>query len=134
RCVDPACARSCPGQAIQGHETGAVLPARVGKCTGCQTCSTACRYGIPKCDTEQNLMYQCGLCRDRTKDGIPRLRASVCPPNTIERLTDEESAQRKERYYRDNDTRGTSMPPHLEGESNVKVNLPGILQGVEKLF
>src|SRR5690625_6587533 len=24
-CVDPACARSCPAQAIQIHETGAVL-------------------------------------------------------------------------------------------------------------
>src|SRR5690625_2113031 len=28
-CVDPACARSCPAQAIQIHETGAVLSALV---------------------------------------------------------------------------------------------------------
>ncbi|HLR40364.1 MAG TPA: 4Fe-4S dicluster domain-containing protein, partial [Virgibacillus sp.] len=91
-------------------------------------------YGIPKFDTEQNLMYKCDLCIDRTKDGIPPMCASVCPSNTIQWLTDEEIAQKKERYKLDNDKWVTSTPPHLEGETNVKVNLPGILQGIEKLF
>src|SRR5690625_5528671 len=85
-CVDPACARSCPAQAIQIHETGAVLSALVDKCSGCQNCTIACPYGIPKFDTEQNLMYKCDLCIDRTKDGIPPMGASVCPSNTIQWL------------------------------------------------
>src|SRR5690625_6585891 len=70
-CVDPACARSCPAQAIQIHETGAVLSALVDLCIGCQNCTIACPYGIPKMDEEENLMYKCDLCIDRTKDDIP---------------------------------------------------------------
>ncbi|PAF11556.1 electron transfer flavoprotein, partial [Shouchella clausii] len=67
---------------------GAVLSALVEKCIGCQNCTIACPYGIPKFDHEQNLMYKCDLCIDRTKDGIPPMCASVCPSNTLQWLTD----------------------------------------------
>ena len=101
-CVNPACARSCPAQAIQIHETGAVLSALVEKCIGCQNCTIACPYGIPKFDTEQNLMYKCDLCIDRTKDGIPPMCASVCPSNTLQWLTDEEIEAKQKQFNLDN--------------------------------
>lgn len=132
-CVDPACARSCPAQAIQVHETGAVLSASVDLCIGCQNCTIACPYGIPKIDVEQNLMYKCDLCIDRTKDDIPPMCASVCPADAIQWLTEEEIEQKKNKYELDNDKWVTSMP-FLEGETLVEVNLPGILEGTHKLF
>ncbi|KAB2333475.1 4Fe-4S dicluster domain-containing protein [Cytobacillus gottheilii] len=132
-CVNPACARSCPAQAIQIHETGAVLSALVEKCIGCQNCTIACPYGIPKFDEEQNLMYKCDLCIDRTKDGIPPMCASVCPSNTLQWLTEEEIEQKQKQYNMSNGKWVTSQP-YLEGETNVKVNLPGILQGITKLY
>lgn len=78
-------------------------------------------------------MYKCDLCIDRTKDGIPPMCASVCPSSTLQWLTDEEIDEKKKQYHLDNGKWVSSMP-HLEGETNVKINLPGILQGVTKLF
>jgi len=69
---------------------------------------------------------------DRSKDGIPPMCASVCPSNTIQWLTDEEIEAKKQKHNLDNGKWVTSMP--LEGETNVKISLPGILQGIEKLF
>lgn len=134
-CVNPPCARSCPVQAIQIHETGAVLSALVEKCLGCQNCTIACPYGIPKFDTEQTLMYKCDLCIDRTKENIPPMCASVCPSNTLQWLTEEEVDQKKKRHTMDNGTWIASSPdPYLENETNVKISLPGILQKKVKLF
>jgi hypothetical protein len=59
--------------------------------------------------------------------------ASVCPSNTLQWLTDEEIENKKKQFNLDNGKWVTSMP-YLEGETNVKVNLPGILQGITKLF
>ncbi|GAB6254905.1 hypothetical protein PSKAS_04270 [Peribacillus sp. N1] len=59
--------------------------------------------------------------------------ASVCPSNTLQWLTDEEIGNRKKQFNLDNGKWVTSLP-YLESETNVKVNLPGILQGIEKLF
>lgn len=84
-------------------------------------------------DEEQNLMYKCDLCIDRTKEDIPPMCASVCPANAIQWLTDEEIAEKKEKYSLNNDKWVTSMP-YLEGETNVKISLPGILEGTQKLF
>ncbi|MBT2736919.1 hypothetical protein J7E66_19550 [Bacillus sp. ISL-7] len=78
-------------------------------------------------------MYKCDLCIDRTKDGIPPMCASVCPSNTLQWLTDEEIEAKQKQFNLDNGKWVTSTP-YLEGETNVKVNLPGILQGVTILF
>ena len=53
--------------------------------------------------------------------------------NTLQWLTDEEIENKKKQYNLDNGKWVTSLP-YLEGETNVKVNLPGILQGITKLF
>ncbi|WP_166237783.1 4Fe-4S dicluster domain-containing protein [Paenibacillus turpanensis] len=132
-CVNPACARSCPVQAIQVHETGAVLSAMVEKCLGCQNCTIACPYGIPKFDDEKKLMYKCDLCIDRTKDDIPPMCASVCPTNTLQWISKEELARKKERHVLANE-KWVASTPYLENETNVHISLPGILQGTVKLF
>ncbi|WP_128893991.1 4Fe-4S dicluster domain-containing protein [Longirhabdus pacifica] len=133
-CVNPACARSCPAQAIQIHETGAVLSARVEKCIGCQNCTIACPYGIPKFDVEQNLMYKCDLCIERTQHDIPPMCASVCPTNTLQWLTKEQLAMKKEQNVLDNGKWIASSDHYLENETNVHISLPGILQKKQKLF
>jgi Fe-S-cluster-containing dehydrogenase component len=133
-CVNPACARSCPAQAIQITDSGAVLSALVEKCIGCQNCTIACPYGIPKFDEEQNLMYKCDLCYDRTKDDIPPMCASVCPTNTLQWLTEDELAAKKEQHVLGKWVASHEPFDPLEGETNVKISLPGILQGKQKLF
>lgn len=134
-CVNPACARSCPAQAIQIADNGAVLSALVEKCIGCQNCTIACPYGIPKFDQEQNLMYKCDLCYDRTKEGIPPMCASVCPTNTLQWIEEAELEEKRAQIPLANGKWTASHDPDvLEGETNVKISLPGILQGKQKLF
>ncbi|GED59888.1 4Fe-4S dicluster domain-containing protein [Brevibacillus formosus] len=134
-CVNPACARSCPAQAIQIADNGAVLSALVEKCIGCQNCTIACPYGIPKFDEEQNLMYKCDLCYDRTKEGIPPMCASVCPTNTLQWIEEAELEEKRAQIPLANRKWTASHDPDvLEGETNVKISLPGILQGKQKLF
>lgn len=134
-CVNPACARSCPAQAIQIADNGAVLSALVEKCIGCQNCTIACPYGIPKFDVEQNLMYKCDLCYDRTKDKIPPMCASVCPTNTLQWITEAELEAKQDKHRLANGKwMASQMIDPLESETNVKISLPGILQGTQKLF
>lgn len=78
-------------------------------------------------------MYKCDLCIDRSKDGIPPMCSSVCPTNTLQWLTDEEIENKRQAYNMDNGKWVTSAP-YLENETNVRVNLPGIIQGITKLF
>jgi formate dehydrogenase iron-sulfur subunit len=132
-CVNPPCARSCPAQAIQITPEGAVLSALVEKCVGCQNCTIACPYGIPKFDEEQNLMYKCDLCYDRTQEDIPPMCASVCPTNTLQWITEDELAAKRADHQLGNWHASKPYDP-LETETRVQISLPGILQGKSKLY
>jgi formate hydrogenlyase subunit 6/NADH:ubiquinone oxidoreductase subunit I len=60
--------------------------------------------------------------------------ASVCPTNTLQWITEAELAEKQEQHRL-----GKWLSSHqpfdpLEGETNVKISLPGILQGKQKLF
>lgn len=90
-CVNPACAESCPVQAIQVMDDGTVLSASHEKCIACKNCTYACPFGIPKVDEERNLMFKCDLCYDRTSQGRPPMCASVCPTDTIQFLEEDEA-------------------------------------------
>ncbi|MCP8969422.1 4Fe-4S dicluster domain-containing protein [Ectobacillus ponti] len=95
-CYTPACAESCPVQAIGITSDGVVLSASHEKCIGCKNCTYACPFGIPRVDDERKLMYKCDLCYDRTSKGRPPMCVSVCPTDTIQFL-EEEEVKRKSR-------------------------------------
>lgn len=92
-CVQPACAESCPVQAIQVVDDGVVLSASHEKCIACKNCTYACPFGIPRVDEEKKLMLKCDLCYERTSQGRPPMCVSVCPTDTI-RFLDMEEARR----------------------------------------
>ncbi|MBC7075036.1 MAG: 4Fe-4S dicluster domain-containing protein, partial [Syntrophomonadaceae bacterium] len=46
-CFDPACMQACPRNAISQTEWGAVIK-DYDKCIGCQYCTYACPFEIPK--------------------------------------------------------------------------------------
>lgn len=93
-CVTPACAESCPVQAISVTSDGTVLSASHEKCIACKNCTYACPFGIPKVDEERNLMYKCDLCYDRTSKGRPPMCVSVCPTDTILFIDEAEARKR----------------------------------------
>jgi len=93
-CENPACARSCPAEAIKVTPEGVVLAAAREKCLGCKNCTLACPYGIPRFDESQNLMMKCDLCYERTSAGSPPMCASVCPAETLSWVDEEVARER----------------------------------------
>lgn len=82
-CKDPACARSCPTQAITVAPNGTVMSAQKERCIACANCVYACPFGIPLIDTDTRLMVKCDLCYERTNRGLPPMCASVCPTEAL---------------------------------------------------
>ena len=78
-CDSPTCAEVCPADAIKKDEDGVVLSARKPRCVGCNNCVLACPFGVPKMESEYDLMMKCDMCHDRTSVGRKPMCASVCP-------------------------------------------------------
>lgn len=93
-CKDPACARSCPTQAITVAPDGTVLSAQKERCIACANCTYACPFGIPLIDVEAKLMVKCDLCYDRTQVGLAPMCASVCPTQALRFVDLDEDAPR----------------------------------------
>ena len=82
-CESPTCAEVCPADAIKRTGDGVVQTARKPRCIACNNCVLACPFGIPKMQTEMNLMMKCDLCYDRTQEGLKPMCASVCPSQAL---------------------------------------------------
>jgi Fe-S-cluster-containing dehydrogenase component len=82
-CDSPTCAEVCPADAIKRMGDGVVQTARKPRCIACNNCVLACPFGVPKMNTEMNLMMKCDLCYDRTSVGLKPMCASVCPSQAL---------------------------------------------------
>ena len=89
-CDSPTCAEVCPADAIKRTEDGVVQTARKPRCIACNNCVLACPFGVPKMNTEMNLMMKCDMCYDRTSVGLKPMCASVCPSQALAFGTREE--------------------------------------------
>ena len=96
-CDSPTCAEVCPADAIKKEEDGVVLSARKPRCVGCNNCVLACPFGVPKMDTEYDLMMKCDMCYDRTSVGRKPMCASVCPSGALFFGTREQLAEQRPR-------------------------------------
>jgi Fe-S-cluster-containing dehydrogenase component len=82
-CESPTCAEVCPADAIKRSADGIVQTARKPLCIACNNCVLACPFGVPKMNTEMNLMMKCDMCYDRTSVGKKPMCASVCPSQAL---------------------------------------------------
>jgi Fe-S-cluster-containing dehydrogenase component len=82
-CDSPTCAEVCPADAIKRTEDGVVQSARKPRCIACNNCVLACPFGVPKMNTEFQLMMKCDMCYDRTSVGLKPMCASVCPSGAL---------------------------------------------------
>jgi Fe-S-cluster-containing dehydrogenase component len=82
-CDSPTCAEVCPADAIKRTEDGVVQTARKPRCIACNNCVLACPFGVPKMNTNMNLMMKCDMCYDRTAVGLKPMCASVCPSQAL---------------------------------------------------
>ena len=96
-CDSPTCAEVCPADAIKRTGDGVVQSARKPRCIACNNCVLACPFGVPKMNTQMNLMMKCDLCYDRTSVGKKPMCASVCPSQALFFGTRAEIAQLRPR-------------------------------------
>lgn len=89
-CDSPTCAEVCPADAIKRTEDGVVQSARKERCIACNNCVLACPFGVPKMETDLNMMMKCDMCYDRTSEGKKPMCASVCPSQALFFGTSEE--------------------------------------------
>jgi Fe-S-cluster-containing dehydrogenase component len=82
-CDSPTCAEVCPADAIKRTGDGVVQSARKPRCIACSNCVIACPFGVPKMQSELNLMMKCDMCYDRTSIGKKPMCASVCPSQAL---------------------------------------------------
>jgi Fe-S-cluster-containing dehydrogenase component len=82
-CESPTCAEVCPADAIKKGADGIVRSALEARCVGCNNCVLACPFGVPKMNSDFDLMMKCDLCYDRTSVDKRPLCASVCPSGAL---------------------------------------------------
>ncbi len=63
QCIDPACAKVCPADAIQIYDGLGVVLIDYGRCVGCLSCVAGCPFGNMLFDaTEEGFVCKCDLC------------------------------------------------------------------------
>jgi Fe-S-cluster-containing dehydrogenase component len=82
-CDTPTCAEVCPADAIKRTADGVVQTARKPRCIACNNCVLACPFGVPKMNTDFDLMMKCDMCYDRTSVGKKPMCATVCPSGAL---------------------------------------------------
>jgi Fe-S-cluster-containing dehydrogenase component len=53
------------------------------KCSGCETCLTACPYGVPRFMNEYKIADKCDFCKHRVHTGRNPICVESCPARAI---------------------------------------------------
>jgi Fe-S-cluster-containing dehydrogenase component len=77
QCVQAACVKVCPTQALVRSATGAI-EIDAWRCIGCSLCAAACPFGHMHFDMQTHQPVKCDLC-----GGQPAC-AMFCPHNALE--------------------------------------------------
>ena len=81
-CFDAACMKACPRGAYTKTEWGATIH-DPDKCIGCQYCTYACPFGVPKHRKREDKITKCTLCADRVTEGLAPACATTCAPGAL---------------------------------------------------
>ena len=82
-CLEPACMSACPVDAYEKNpETGIVIHLD-DQCFGCQYCTLACPYDVPKYQLSKGIVRKCDMCSDRLAVGEAPACVQACPHEAI---------------------------------------------------
>jgi len=103
-CLDAECVKACPQGAYYKSPSGATIH-DPEKCIGCQYCTYACPFGIPKYRKREDKISKCTLCADRVEEGLTPACARTCPSGALTHGNRDELLQKAEarvKYLRGN--------------------------------
>lgn len=83
-CLDPACANACPVNAYEKNPVTGIVRHLDDQCFGCQYCTLACPYDVPKYHNDLGIVRKCDLCSDRLAADEAPACVQACPHAAIQ--------------------------------------------------
>jgi len=82
-CLDPACLTACPVNAYEKDPQTGIVRHLDDQCFGCQYCTLACPYDVPKYHKGKGIVRKCDMCSDRLAAGEAPACVQACPHEAI---------------------------------------------------
>ncbi|MBM4076787.1 MAG: molybdopterin oxidoreductase, partial [Planctomycetes bacterium] len=82
-CLEPACMTACPVDAYEKDPITGIVKHLDDQCFGCQYCTLACPYGVPKYHSSKGIVRKCDMCSSRLKAGEAPACVQACPHEAI---------------------------------------------------
>ena len=78
-CLQPACMIACPVNAYEKDPITGIVKHLDDQCFGCQYCTMACPYEVPKYHPGKGIVRKCDMCSSRLAVGEPPACVQSCP-------------------------------------------------------
>lgn len=82
-CLEPACMIGCPVNAYEKDPATGIVKHLDDQCIGCQYCTLACPYEVPKYHSGKGIVRKCDMCSSRLAVGEPPACVQACPQQAI---------------------------------------------------
>jgi Fe-S-cluster-containing dehydrogenase component/DMSO reductase anchor subunit len=82
-CLQPACMIACPVNAYEKDPVTGIVKHLDDQCFGCQYCTMACPYEVPKYHPGKGIVRKCDMCSGRLTIGEPPACVRSCPHEAI---------------------------------------------------
>lgn len=82
-CLQPACMIACPVNAYEKDPVTGIVKHLDDQCIGCQYCTMACSYEVPKYLPSKGIVRKCDMCSSRLAVGEAPACVQACPDQAI---------------------------------------------------
>lgn len=82
-CLEPGCLSACPVNAYEKDPATGIVRHLDDQCFGCQYCTLACPYDVPKYHAGKGIVRKCDMCSSRLAVGEAPACVQSCPHEAI---------------------------------------------------